>query len=80
MSHPFYLMNVLMCYEYDWKPTEQEDQNTKGNEAMDGNDRVVQKHLPWADSPEPHEDGKVEKHVDCGLQRVVDGLETEPVA
>jgi hypothetical protein len=67
MSYPFYLMNVLMCYEYDWKPTEQEHQNTKGNEAIDGNDRVVQEHRPRTDSSKPHEDGNVEKHVYSGL-------------
>ena len=28
----------------------------------------------------PHEDGKIEKHIDRRLQRIVQCLETEPIA
>lgn len=35
--------------------------------------------MPRADGAIPHEDGYVEEHVDGGLERIVESLETEPI-
>ncbi|KAI9776259.1 MAG: hypothetical protein M1839_000493 [Geoglossum umbratile] len=68
-SLPFLLdlVNVFVHRIYDWEPTEKKDHNAKKDKAMDGDDSVVQKHGPWADSSKPYEDRKVKEHVYRGL-------------
>lgn len=39
----------------------------------------MQERIPWTDGAIPHEDAYVQQHVDSRLERVIQGLETEPV-
>lgn len=63
----------------DGDAADEEDENAEENEAVDGNDVVVEETSPRADGAEPHEHREVEKHIDGWLERVVEGFETEPV-
>jgi len=60
--------------------TEQEDQNPQKDEAVNGNNIVVQEQSPGAYGAEPHKDGQIEKHVDGRLQGVIKCLQSEPIA
>lgn len=64
----------------DGDTAEKEDEDAEEDEAVDGDDVVVDEGGPGADGAEPHEDGEVEEHVDRRLQGVVEGFEAEPVA
>jgi len=65
--------------EDDRNATEEENEDAEEDEAVDRDDVVVDKGRPGADGAEPHEDGKVEEHVDGGLEGVVESFEAEPV-
>lgn len=74
----FNLGNVLVHgVNNRWTP-KQEHEDAKENQAVDRNDVVVSELGPWTDGTEPDEDCDVEKHVDCGLERVVHCFEAEP--
>lgn len=76
----FDLADVFVHRKDDWNPTNKKDQNSQKDKAVDRDDIVVRKRRPWADSTEPHEDGQVQQHIDCGLQRVIQRSQAEPIA
>lgn len=73
------LVDVLVHREYIWQAAKEQNQNTQEDEAIYGNDVVLSELGPRANRTKPHEDGQIEKHIDCRLQRVVHGLQAEPV-
>jgi hypothetical protein len=74
------LVNFCVHGKYDRRTSEKQNEDAKEDQAVYRYDAVVVELAPWADSSEPDEDGYIEKHINCGLERVVHSLETEPVA
>lgn len=79
LAHLLDLRDVLVDGEHPGEPAEEQDQDPQGHQAVDRDDVVGEELVPGAHGAVPHEDGHVQEHVDGGLERVVEGLEAEPV-
>lgn len=61
------------------QPTEEQHQDAESHEAVDGNHIIGEELVPGAHGAVPHENGHVEKHVNCWLEGVIQCLEAEPI-
>ncbi|KAI4105159.1 MAG: hypothetical protein L6R37_002878 [Teloschistes peruensis] len=69
-SLPFVLdlWKCLLQGEDERNASEQEDQDSQENQAVDWDDFIVCEGIPRSYGTVPHEDGEVEKHIDGWLQ------------
>lgn len=53
-------MDVLVHGKYNWQPTNDENENSQKDQAVDGDDIVVEERLPGTNGTEPHKYSQVE--------------------
>lgn len=73
------LWDFLVDGKHPGESSKEQDQDAKGHEAIERDHIVDEELVPGAHSTVPHEDGHVQKHIDGGLEGVVESLEAEPI-
>ena len=76
----FNLPNLPVHCIYNRDAAEQKYQKTERNQAGYRNDAVMDEAVPWTDCAKPHKNREVQKHIDSGLQRVIESFQTKPIA
>lgn len=90
-----HLVDKLVKAKHHWQASKKENQDAQRNQSINWDHRIVNEFVPRAHGAcrcqhnakgsattrltKPHENCDVQQHVDCRLQAVVHGFESEPV-